>query len=119
MYEHSVKKFVCKRCGSKYYFESQLKTHRLTHRKANQRCMYHKCGKLFKSKGDLNRHAATHTKSWLVCPDCDDYKTKDKRNFDSHRFSHSKIERYFCEKCGTGFVHNTQKLRHLKNNKCK
>ena len=119
MYEHSVKKFVCKRCGSKFYFESQLKTHRLTHRKANQRCMYHKCGKLFKSKGDLNRHAATHTKSWLVCPDCDNYKTKDKRNFDSHRFSHSKIERYFCEKCGTGFVHNTQKLRHLKNNKCK
>ena len=107
MYEHNVKKFVCKRCGSKFYFESQLKTHRLTHRKANQKCMFHKCGKLFKSKGDLNRHAATHTKPWLKCPDCDDYKTKDKCNFDSHRFSHSKIERYFCEKCGTGFVHNT------------
>ena len=119
MYEHSVKKFVCKRCGKKFYFESQLKTHRLTHRKANQRCMFHKCGKLFKGKGDLNRHAATHSKPWLKCPDCDDYKTKDKRNFDSHRFSHSKIERYFCEKCGTGFVHNTQKLRHLKSNKCK
>ena len=119
MYEHSVKKFVCKRCGSKFFFESQLKTHQLTHRKANQKCMYHKCGKLFKSKGDLNRHAATHTKPWLVYPDCDNYKTKEKRNFDSHRFSHSKIERYFCEKCGTGFVHNTQKLRHLKSNKCK
>ena len=110
MYEHSVKKFVCKLCGSKFYFESQLKTHRLTHRKANERCMFHKCGKLFKSKGDLNTHAATHTKPWLKCPDCDNYKTKDKCNFDSHRFSHSKIERYFCEKCGTGFVHNTQKL---------
>ena len=34
MYEHGVKKFVCKRCGSKCFFESQLKTHNLTHRKA-------------------------------------------------------------------------------------
>ena len=119
MYEHGEKKFSCKRCGAKFFFESQLKTHSLTHRKANQRCMYHKCGKVFKSKSDLNRHTASHTKPWLICPDCDDYKTKDKRNFDSHRFSHSKIERYFCNDCGAGFVHNTQKLRHIKGKLCK
>ena len=119
MYEHCEKKFSCKRCGAKFFFESQLKTHKLTHRKANQRCMYHKCGKVFKSKSDLNRHAALHTKPWLVCPDCDNYKTKDKRNFESHRFSHSKIERYFCKNCGAGFVHNTQKLRHVKSKSCK
>ena len=119
MYEHGEKKFLCKRCGAKFFFESQLKTHRLTHRKANQRCMYPKCGKVFKSKSDLNRHAASHTKPWLICPDCDDYKTKDKRNFDSHRLSHSKIERYFCNDCGAGFVYNTQKLRHIKGKLCK
>ena len=63
--------------------------------------MYPKCGKCFKSKSDLNCHAASHTKTWLKCPDCPDYKTKDKRNFESHCLKHSKIEKY-CEKCGKG-----------------
>ena len=116
MYDHSNKKHCCSTCGQKFAFASQLTTHRLTHRKKpNQRCMYPNCGRKFKSKSDLNRHAATHTSKWLVCPDCDTYKTKEKRNFESHRQSHNQIERYHCDTCGQGFVHNTQKLRHIKN----
>ena len=115
MYMHGDKKHCCTTCGQRFPFASQLTTHRLTHRKKpNQRCMYPKCGRKFKSKSDLNRHATTHTSKWLVCPNCDDYKTKEKRNFDSHRQSHNKIERYFCNKCNKGFVYNTQKIRHLK-----
>ena len=76
--------------------------------------MFPNCGKKFKSKGDLNRHAATHTSKWLVCLDCKNYRTKDKRNFDSHRQSHNKIERHFCPKHKKGFVYNTQKIRHVK-----
>ena len=115
MYEHSNKKHCCSTCGQKFAFASQLTTHQLTHRKKpNQMCMYPNCGRKFKSKSDLNRHAATHTSKWLVCPDCDTYRTKDKRNFESHRQSHNQIERYHCAKCGQGFVHNTQKLRHIK-----
>ena len=119
MYEHGKKKHVCNNCGSKFPFKSQLTTHKLTHRKANQLYMYPKCGKHFKSKSNLNHHTALHTKPWLKCPDCKDYRTKDKRNFESHRLSHSKIERYFCDNCGVEFVYNTQKLRHIKDKVCK
>ena len=52
--------------------------------------MYPKCGKRFKSKSDLNCHAASHTKPWLKCTDCPNYRTKDKRNFKSHHLTHSK-----------------------------
>ena len=115
MYTHGEKKHTCNTCGQSFPFASQLTTHRLTHRrKPNQRCMYPKCGRKFKSKSDLNRHAATHTSKWMVCPDCDDYRTKDKRNFDSHRQSHNQIERYFCSKCNKGFVYSTQRIRHQK-----
>ena len=115
MYMHGEKPHRCSICRKTFAFASQLTTHKLTHRKnPNQRCMYPNCGHKFKSKSDLNRHAATHTGKWLVCHDCDDYRTKDKRNYESHRLSHSKIEKYFCNKCGKGFVYSTQKIRHLK-----
>ena len=74
MYMHGKKPHRCTICGQKFPFASQLTTHKLTHRKKpNQRCMYPNWGRKFKSKSDLNRHAATHTGKWLVCPDCDDY----------------------------------------------
>ena len=113
------KQHVCSKCKEEFPFASQLTTHKLTHRKKpNQVCMYPKCGKRFKSKSDLNRHAALHTKPWLKCTDCPNYKTKDKRNFESHRLTHSRIKKYFCEKCGEGFTFNTQKHRHLAKNNC-
>ena len=119
MYQHKEKTQICNKCGEKFPFASQLATHKLTHRtKPNQVCMYPKCGRRFKSKSDLNRHAALYTMPWLKCPDCQNYKTKDKHNFESHRLSHSKIKKYFCEKCSEGFTFNTQKLRHVANKKC-
>ena len=118
-YQHKDKKHVCNKCGEKFPLASQLTMHKLTHRKRpNQGCMYPNCGKCFKSKSDLNRHAASHTKPWLKCTDCPNYKTKDKRNFESHHLKHSKIEKYFCEKCGKGFIFNTQKRRHVAKNNC-
>ena len=114
MYYHKEKTHVCKHCGKRFPFASQLETHKLVHReKPNQVCMYPNCGRRFKNKSDLNRHAATHTKPWLKCPDCPNYKTKEKRNFESHRLTHNKIKRYNCEKCGEEFTFNTQKLRHI------
>ena len=119
MYQHKDKKHVCNKCRENFPFASQLTTHKLTHRKRpNQACMYPNCGKSFKSKSDLNCHAASHTKPWLKYTDCLNYKTKDKRNFESHRLKHSKIEKYFCEKCGKGFIFNTQKRRHVAKNNC-
>ena len=120
LYQHKQnKQHVCSKCKEDFPFASQLTTHKLTHRKKpNQACMYPKCGKRFKSKSDLNRHAASHTKPWLKCTDCPNYRTKDKRNFESHRLTHSKIKKYFCEKCGKGFTFNTQKRRHIGKNNC-
>ena len=120
LYQHKKnKQHVCSKCKKDFPFASQLTTHKLTHRKKpNQVCMFPKCGKRFKSKSDLNRHATSHTKPWLKCTDCPDYKTKDKRNFESHRLTHSRIEKYFCEKCGKGFTFNTQKRRHVAKNNC-
>ena len=120
LYQHKQnKQHVCSKCKKDFPFASQLTTHKLTHRKKpNQACMYPKCGKRFKSKSDLNHHAASHTKPWLKCTDCPNYRTKDKRNFESHHLTHSKIEKYFCEKCSKGFTFNTQKRRHIGKNNC-
>ena len=120
LYQHEHnKQHECNKCKKVFPFVSQLNTHKLTHRsKANQVCVYPKCGRRFKSKSDLNRHAASHTKAWLTCTDCPNYKTKDKRNFESHRLTHSKINKYFCEKCGKGFTFNTQKRRHTAKDIC-
>ena len=120
LYQHKQNNLhVCNKCKKGFPFASQLNTHKLTHRnKPNQVCMYPKCERRFKSKSDLNRHAASHTKPWLKCTDCPNYKTKDKRNFESHRLTHSKIKKYFCEKCGKGFTFNTQKRRNVVKDNC-
>ena len=119
LYQHQTKPHQCSKCEERFHFNSQLTTHKLTHRKRpNQRCMYPKCSKSFKSKSDLNRHATSHSSSWMKCPDCPTYQTKDKRNFESHRQNHSRINKYFCPKCGKGFIFNTQKLRHVAKKKC-
>ena len=119
-YEHKTCQFECKTCGEDFPFESQYKTHLLTH--SNRRkhaCTYSDCDRQFKNIGDRNRHIREHTNEWLQCLDCPDYKTKEKRNFESHRLKHSKIDRYWCELCGQGFIYNTQKIRHISKKLCK
>ena len=113
-YEHKTRPYVCTVCGEDFPFESQLATHKLSHSdRRRHACPVKECGKRFKNLGDRNRHVKEYTSPWLRCPDCPDYKTKAKRDLESHRSKHNKIERYFCEKCGKGFVYNTQKIRHV------
>ena len=119
LYEHTLeRKFVCSSCEESFPFKSQLTYHKRKHRKRRTFfCSYPGCDKKFRNSGDLNRHACGHTKKGYQCPDCD-YWNADKRNYDSHRISHSDIERYFCPMCGQGFKFNTQKRRHLKAKEC-
>ena len=119
MYTHKTLKFKCTKCGKAFPFKSQLTTHRISHRKPKHQCMHGTCGRTFKNIGDLNRHARTHTAKWIVCPDCPNYRTKDKRNFKSHRQHHNQLEKYWCSTCGKGFVHSTQKSRHVAHKNCK
>ena len=115
VYEHTLKrKYVCSICKQSFPFQSQLTYHKRTHR--NRRsffCVFPKCGRQFKNRGDLNRHARTHSKKVYKCTDCD-YTNPDKRNFESHRLRHSNIEPHVCPQCGQGFRFNTQKRRHMK-----
>ena len=118
-YMHKEKRFRCSTCNEGFQFMSQLRLHKVTHQRHSKHfCAYPGCYKKFKNKPDLNRHAKIHTSKETKCPDCP-YRTKDKRNFESHRRSHSHIERYFCEICGKGFIYNTQKKRHMLKNACK
>ena len=117
-YSHKEKQFQCTKCGESFNFSSELKTHNVMHqRRAKHLCAFPKCGRLFKNKPDLTRHANTHIAKPMKCPDCS-YSSKDKRNFESHHLKHSKIERYFCGVHGKGFVFNTQKLRHVAKQAC-
>ena len=119
LYTHKTLNYKCNKCNKAFPFKSQLTTHKISHRKATHKCMHGKCERTFKNIGDLNRHARTHTAKWIVCPDCPNYKTKDKRNFESHRQHHNQIEKYWCSTCGKGFVHSTQKTRHEAQKNCK
>ena len=110
-YEHKSCPFICRTCGEDFPFESQYKTHLFT--QSNRRrfgCTYTDCSKRFKNKGDMKRHIKEHSSAWLTCPDCPDYRIKEKRNFESYRLKHSNIEKSWCELCGQFFVFNTQKL---------
>ena len=84
-YEHTLqRKYKCKLCKDSFPFQSQLTYHMRTHRKRRSFfCVFPKCGRKFKNRGDLNRHACTHTKKIFKCPDCK-YTNPDKWNFESH-----------------------------------
>ena len=117
-YEHQHRSLKCPKCDSTFTFESQLKAHQFAHRKKPSFfCVYPKCDKAFFFETDLTRHSKRHNEKWYQCLDCP-YKDTDKRNFDSHRLSHSRIAKYKCEACGKELIYNTQKLRHKKDGKC-
>ena len=110
-YQHRELRFQYN-CGAAFAFASQLQTNSVVHRRhAAHHCVYPKCGRSFKNKGDLKRHALEHTTKPHECPDCD-YKNADRRNLESHRLIHSNIKSHVCAKCGESFKYNTQLKRH-------
>ena len=117
-YEHKKKNLQCPKCDQTFTFESQVKAHMYSHcSKPSFFCVYPKWGKAFFNESDLTRHFKRHTGMVYKCIDCP-YQDTDKRNYDSHRLSHSRITKYKCETCSQEFVFNTQKRRHLKDGKC-
>ena len=109
-YEHKHKDLQCPKCDHTLTFESQVKVHMFSHRtNPSFFCVHSNCDKAFFNKSDLTRHSKRHKGK---------YKDTDKRNYDSHRLSHSRIAKYRCEACSKEFVFNTQKRRHIKDDKC-
>ena len=61
-------------------------------------CVHPNCDKAFFNESDLTRHTKRNNSKYYQCLDCP-YKDTDKRNYDSHRLSHSRIAKYKCEAC--------------------
>ena len=107
-YSHEDLKFKCEDCDQQFTFESNLQTHRISYRTlATHCCVYPKCNKKFKNKGDLTHHTKEHHGVLHECPDCP-YKNPDIGNLESHRLRHSDIEKYACKLCGKTFRFSTQ-----------
>ena len=69
-YTHKDLRFKCEDCDQEFAFERNLQTHRISHRNlASHFCVYPKCDKKFKNKGDLTRHAKEHDGVKHKCPD--------------------------------------------------
>ena len=108
-YSHKELKFKCDDCDQHFAFESNLQTHRISHRTLPTHCcMYPNCNKKFKNKGYLTHHAKEHDGIMHKCPDCS-YENPDVQNLESHRLTHSAIEKYACKLCGKTFRFSNQR----------
>ena len=116
-YEHSEEKsYNCKDCDQSFFFESELSSHRIKHRKRPTfQCMHHGCGKTFKRNSELNAHVEVHSGKLWYCdhPGCD-YSNADKRLLNGHKRCHSTTLRFACKysDCDERFKHTMARLRH-------
>ena len=114
-YEHLPKQFKCNKCDKEYAFQSQLDSHKISHRdQATFKCMHKKCDKWFKNKGALTRHVKKHDGKTLCCKFCD-YTATAIENLNGHMMKHNKLKRYVCLYCGKGFRWSQERIRHYKN----
>ena len=112
MYSHFLRKFYCDRCDYHSHFQSELESHKITHREnPSYQCMYPKCGKWFKHKGELTLHIEIHRKIWYDCPKCD-FSTLLIKYLKEHEKSHNKDLPYSCSLCGERFLWRSGLKRH-------
>ena len=116
-YEHSEdKEYQCQDCDQSFFFESELRSHRIKHRKRPSfKYMHHGCGKSFKRNSELNAHVEVHTGKLWRCdhPGCD-YSNADKRLLKGHQRCHSNELKFACkyDDCDEKFKHTMAQLRH-------
>ena len=118
MYSHYKSKHYCDKCDFHCFFKSELETHKIVHRdQPSFRCMYPKCGRWFKRKGELSVHVETHKKIWYDCKKCD-FSTKLRKYLKEHEKSHFKKNEelpYTCDICGDRFMWRSGVKRHKEN----
>ena len=88
-YEHQEFKNSCAQCSQGFNFKRELVTHTAVHRTATTfPCMAKKCGKVFKTSGELNKHVKVHSGNLWKCdsPNCD-YSDHDRRSLTAHKES--------------------------------
>ena len=115
MYSHNVSKHHCDKCDFHCFFKSELEAHKVVHREQpTHKCMYPKCGRWFKRKGELSLHVETHKKTWYDCKKCD-FSTKLLKYLKEHEKSHVKKNEdlpYACDICGKRFLWCSGVKRH-------
>ena len=115
MYSHNVSKHHCDKCDFHCFFKSELEAHKVVHREhPSHKCMYPKCGRWFKRKGELSLHVETHKKIWYDCKKCD-FSTKLLKYLKEHEKSHIKKNEdlpYACDICGKRFLWRSGVKRH-------
>ena len=121
MYSHNVSKHHCDKCDFHCFFKSELESHKVVHREQpSHKCMYPKCGRWFKRKGELSLHVETHKKTWYDCKKCD-FSTKLLKYLKEHEKSHIKKNEdlpYACDICGKRFLWRSGVKRHKEKMHC-
>ena len=115
MYSHNEWKYYCDKCDYHCFFKSELESHKIVHREGPSfQCMYPKCGRWFKRKGELSLHVETHKKMWYDCKKCD-FSTKLLKYLKEHKKSHLKKNEelpYACDICSERFMWHSGVKRH-------
>ena len=115
MYSHYARKYQCDKCSFHCFFNSELEAHKFVHREGPSfKCMYPKCGRWFKRKGELSLHVEVHKSTWYDCKKCD-FSTKLIKYLKEHEKSHIKkneVMPYECSICGERFMWRSGVKRH-------
>ena len=114
MYEHEDKDFECSKCKQRFNFASELKKHKIVHRKnLSHQCMHAKCGRWFMREHDLNFHLKMHDKQSWTCTQCDKFTTTSEKYLKDHiKSNHSDELPYKCSKSDQLFKYRQQVKRH-------
>ena len=105
MYDHNELKFNCDQCDYRCHFESELQTHKITHRKnPSYQCIKANCGKWFRRNWDLTLHLQKHDSVRHECEyeGCK-FLTDTKKQLKEHQKNHSDHCPHKCAVCGKGF----------------
>ena len=111
-YDHEEKCYKCEFCDYSAHFESELKAHKIIHRKQPAfQCMMKNCGKWFWRKWELTMHIKKHDGAKLKCNECD-FTTNLDKNLKEHNRKHSNDCPYHCKICDVGFHYRSGLKRH-------
>ena len=111
-YDHEEKQYHCDVCDYTSHFESELKAHKIVHRKNPAfQCMVKNCGKWFRHKWELTVHIKKHDGNVFKCDTCD-FSTNLEKQLKEHQRKHSDDCAYQCKTCNKGFHYQSGLKRH-------
>ena len=103
MYDHDECHYKCDACSYTSHFESELKAHKIVHRKNPAlQCIVKNSGKWFHQKWELMVHIKKYDGEEFKCDTCDFTRNLEKQ-LKEHKRKHSDDCPYVCIVCNKGF----------------